>query len=296
VSLGRDFPDKIPFRIEKPRGQTTPYLFNSPHSGRLYPLVFRQMSCLDEFTLRLSEDRFVDEMFAPLVHQGATFMAAEFPRAYLDVNREAFELDATMFAEPLPDFVPMPSARVEAGFGSIARLVSAGHAIYDHKLPVREALDRITSLYQPYHSCLRQILRNLHAAHGFAVLIDCHSMPGKSRGQTGQKLPDIILGDAHGCACSPFLTEEAEKFLRGIGFKVARNQPYAGGYITYHYGRPQEGIHALQIEINRDLYLEPHSLEKNSGFEPLCAMMLEFGRHLMQLECDIFSNLPNAAE
>jgi len=296
VSRYRDFPDKLPFRILRPVQGSTPYLFNSPHSGRIYPSAFKQMSCLDDFSLRLSEDRFVDLIFSPLVHQGARFMEADFPRAYLDVNREAFELDPAMFCDPLPAFVPPASLRAKAGFGCVAGIVSAGKTIYDHKLSTKEALDRIHSLYCPYHRCLAQELHAVRKVHGFAVLIDCHSMPGKERSQLTQNQPDIILGDAHGRACAPALTDRVEKLLRDLGYHVVRNQPYAGGYITCHYGRPVDNIHALQIEINRDLYLDPHSLEKNSGFAPLCADMLEFGRALMR--SDMQSLLPhrNAAE
>jgi len=282
--------------LARPTQESTPYLFNSPHSGRIYPQFFKQMSCLDDFSLRLSEDRFVDLMFSPLVDEGATFMAAHFPRAYLDVNREAFELDATMFTEPLPAFVPPPSLRVKAGFGSIARIVSAGKAIYDHKLPVKEALDRIRYLYKPYHNCLNRELQNLRTIHGLAILIDCHSMPGKGGTHPSQISPDIILGDAHGRACAPVLMDRAEKLLCDLGYRVVRNHPYAGGYITCHYGKPFENIHALQIEINRDLYLDPQSLEKNDGFKPLCDNMLEFGRCLIQSDIQDFLSFRNAAE
>jgi len=284
LSRMRDFPQQMPFRVQHPTARPTPYLFNSPHSGRIYPPAFCQMSCLDDFTLRLSEDRFVDLIFAPLVQYGASVMLADFPRAYLDVNREAFELDASMFNEPLPDFVPPPGLRVKAGFGSIARLVSADKPIYDHKLPTKEALDRIDSIYQPYHLCLHRQLQILCRKHGFAVLIDCHSMPGKKHHHPSQSQVDIVLGDAHGRACSPVLIERAEQLLHQSGLKVVRNQPYAGGYITSHYGQPANNIHALQIEINRNLYLDPHSLQPNDGFAPLCAIMLEFGRCLMQLD------------
>jgi len=296
LSRIRDFPDRIPFRVTRPTRGESPYLFNSPHSGRIYPRAFRQMSCLDDFTLRLSEDRFVDHIFSPLVDEGATFMEADFPRAYLDVNRSAFELDGAMFIDPLPDFVPSPSLRAEAGFGSVARIVSAGKPIYDHKLPLREALDRISSLYHPYHLCLKHELQALRQRHGFAILIDCHSMPGKGHSLSSHMQMDIVLGDVHGRSCAPALTEAAEKLLRDFGFKVVRNQPYAGGYITCHYGQPANNIHALQIEINRDLYLDPYSLEPHDGFAPLCAHMLAFGRNLMQLGAEIFLPYKNAAE
>jgi len=297
----RDFLQNLPFSVVRPEKNKTPYLFNSPHSGRCYSTSFRQMSCLDDFDLRLSEDRYVDLIFAPLIHSGATFMEAYFPRAYLDVNREAFELDALMFDEPLPAFVPSPSFRVEAGFGSVPRVVSAGKAIYDHKLPISEALGRLNLFYHPYHRCLAQELQQLKAEYGFAILIDCHSMPGQARLSQAahsrcQHSPDIILGDAHGRACSPALISRAETVLQDLGFHVVRNRPYAGGYITCHYGRPLNHIHALQIEINRDLYLDPTTLKRHDGFKPLCDKMLKFGAQLIKATPEIFLPYPHAAE
>jgi len=297
MSLERDFPHALPFRLITPQRGGMPYLFNSPHSGRNYPATFRQMSCLDAFDLRLSEDRFVDHLFAGLVNAGATVMLAEFPRAYLDVNREACELDASMFADRLPDFVPSPTLRVAAGFGCVPRLVAADKPIYDHKLPSAEALGRITSLYRPYHRCLEAALQALKNRYGYAILIDCHSMPGQSRVLEGEEAqPDMILGDVYGRSCSAALTNHASAVLEEMGYHVRRNQPYAGGYITCHYGQPASNIHAMQIEINRDLYLDPYSLEPHDGFAPLCAHMLAFGRDLMQLGPEIFLPYKNAAE
>jgi len=297
MSLERDFPDGLPFRIIRPQEERGPYLFNSPHSGRNYPPAFCQMSCLDMFDLRLSEDRFVDFFFAPLVKEGACVMLAEFPRAYLDVNREAFELDAAMFEDRLPNFVPAPTLRVAAGFGCVPRLVAAGKPIYNHKLPSYEALGRIASLYRPYHHCLEAELRALKARYGYAVLIDCHSMPGCGSSFEGKRpAPDIILGDVYGRSCAPILTNHASLVFEEMGYHVVRNQPYAGGYITSHYGRPLQHIHALQIEINRNLYLERETLAVNSRFETVKAHMVEFGRRLMDMAQNIFDQTRDAAE
>jgi len=297
MSLERDFPEKFPCQIVRPKGEGVPYLFNSPHSGRNYPDAFRQLSCLNAFDLRLSEDRFVDRFFLPLAEEGATLMLAEFPRAYLDVNREFFELDASMFEDRLPHFVPAPTLRVAAGFGCVPRLVASGKPIYDRKLPSSEALGRISSIYRPYHQYLEEELRALKARHGYAILIDCHSMPGHSPALMGAKpQADMILGDVYGRSCAPALTNYASTLLEEMGYHVARNQPYAGGYITNHYGRPLQHVHALQLEINRNLYLERETLAINAYFDRLQAHMVEFGRRLMAMAQDVFFQTRDAAE
>jgi len=224
-------------------------------------------------------------------------MMADFPRAYLDVNREFFELDADMFEDRLPNFVAAPTLRVAAGFGCLPRLVALGKPIYNHKLPSSEALGRISSIYRPYHQHLEEELRALKARYGYAVLIDCHSMPGQSLSLTGEKQQaDMILGDVYGRSCAPALTNHASMLLEEMGYHVARNQPYAGGYITSHYGRPLQHIHALQLEINRNLYLERETLAINACFDRLQVRMVEFGRRLMAMARDVFFQARDAAE
>ena len=244
----------VPFEILRPAQQTQPFVFNSPHSGRIYPDVFLDQSRLDRKAIRRSEDHYVDELFSGVVQQGAPMLVANFPRAWLDVNREPYELDPRMFDGPLPAFANTRSLRVAGGLGTIARIVSESEEIYARRLDVAEAMARIESLYKPYHAALRHILARTHVAFGHAVLIDCHSMPSTQPGRPA--LPDFVLGDRFGSSCTGQLTSLVERCLRALGYSVIRNAPYAGGYTTRRYGRPKRNVHALQIEINRKLYMD----------------------------------------
>ncbi len=246
---------------------TTPLVFASPHSGRLYPADM--MAVLDDVAIRRSEDAYVDALVAEAPRLGAALITARLARAYIDVNREAFELDATMFADELPDFARGRSARVQAGLGAIARVVSEGQEIYDRKLTFAEARARIEGAHTPYHAALARLLGEAHAAHGVAVLIDWHSMPAAAARAGRGEACDMVLGDRFGAACSGQVTQLVERELQGLGYRVARNAPYAGGYTTEHYGRPARRTHALQIEINRALYLDEARLTPTAGFEKL---------------------------
>ena len=255
-----------PFELFCPARQTVPLAFASPHSGRNYLPDFIQSARLDAMALRRSEDSFVDELFAGVVAAGAPLLAATFPRAYCDANREAWELDPGMFADPLPDWVNTTSPRISAGLGTLARIVSTGESIYRAKLPFSEAELRIETCWKPYHAGLQHLIDGTRAAFGACLLIDCHSMPAYAgRGSS----PDMVLGDAHGTACAPGVTRLIEQALTGMGYQVRRNDPYAGGYVTRHYGRPREGVHALQVEIARGLYMDETRFERNSGFAKL---------------------------
>jgi N-formylglutamate amidohydrolase len=260
--------DDRPIAIVRPKPQTVPLVFASPHSGSDYPADFVRSSRLDALTLRRSEDSFIDEIFAAAADHGAPLVKALFPRAYCDPNREAYELDPGMFADPLPPFVNSASPRVAGGIGTIARVVANGADIYRGKLPFAEAERRIEGCWRPYHGALAELLAETKARFGAAILIDCHSMPsvgGPMDADPGRSRPDIVLGDRHGTSCAPPLTDLAERVLSGLGFKVVRNLPYAGGYTTQHYGRPAEGLHALQIEINRALYMDEDRIERRPG-------------------------------
>jgi N-formylglutamate amidohydrolase len=226
--------------------------------------------------LRRSEDAFVDELFLPAVSLGAPLMRAHFPRAFLDVNREPYELDPTMFAGRLPTYANIRSARVAGGLGTIARVVSETEEIYAGPLAVDEGLARIDRVYKPYHAALGQLLSRTRASFGLAVLIDCHSMPSTGLPKDEARRPDIVLGDRYGTSCAPFITDRAEQGLRALGFAVMRNRPYAGGYITEHYGNPAAGTHALQIEINRALYMDEASHARGAGFVPLRDALASF--------------------
>lgn len=249
-----------PFRLDRPDRQTVPFLFASPHSGRAYPDALLASTRLDAVTLRRSEDAFVDELFAGVVEMGAPLLAAQFPRAFLDVNRAAAELDQAMFDAPLDVPVAAPTARVAAGLGVIPRIVRDGAEIYRGKLDSAEADARLEQLYRPYHQALVALTEETRARFGVAVLIDCHSMP------SALSVPDIVLGDRYGAAAAAVITARAETAFTREGFSVARNAPYAGGHTTAQYGRPQSGIHALQIEINRALYLDEDRIAKTRAF------------------------------
>ncbi|WP_374449939.1 N-formylglutamate amidohydrolase [Stella sp.] len=245
--------------VDRPAAPPGAIVLASPHSGRRYPPDLLRASRLDPLTLRRSEDCFVDELFAEAARLGAPMIRAHFPRAYVDLNREPWELDPAMFDGPLPDFCNTRSPRVQAGLGTIARIVASGADIYARKLTVAEGLERIRRLYQPYHRDLAALVEERRRAVGHAILIDCHSMPstgGPMDLDPGRRRADFILGDIHGNACAAAVADTVAAALRGFGYRVTHNAPYAGGFTTAHYGRPAEGVHALQIEVNRDLYMD----------------------------------------
>jgi N-formylglutamate amidohydrolase len=249
---------------------TTPLVFASPHSGRFYPDDMMAATALDPQAIRRSEDALVDDLIAQAPELGATLIAARCARAYIDLNREAYELDAGMFADELPEFARARTARVAAGLGAIARVVSEGQEIYARKLTFAEARARIEWAHRPYHAALERLIAEAHRTHGFAILIDWHSMPAAAARAGGRDLAcDIVLGDRFGAACAGLLTSRVERELEAMGYRVARNAPYAGGYTTEHYGRPARRTHALQIEISRALYLDEATLSPTAGFEKL---------------------------
>lgn len=296
MTVERDFADNPPYELRQPSDQRIPFVFNSPHSGRLYPAAFLQQSQLDAQTIRRSEDCFVDQLFASAVMLGAPLMVAHFPRAYLDVNREPYELDAKMFLEPLPSYANGTSARVAGGLGTVPRLVGEGQEIYAHKLPLTEGLERINTIYKPYHALLGDVLAATRKQFGYGVLVDCHSMPTGIRFPESGMRPDFIIGDRFGTSCAPELANSAIHLLREMGYLVAHNKPYAGGYITEHYGRPQKRFHALQIEVNRGLYLNEHNYERKPGFNQLQRDIAQFLADLVSLPDFYFMDTPLAAE
>jgi N-formylglutamate amidohydrolase len=257
-----------PYVVVEPPRLTTPLVINSPHSGRCYPRRFLERSRLDGLTLRRSEDAFVDELFAPCVALGAPLMAANFPRAYLDVNREPYELDPLMFEGRLPPFVNTRSLRVAGGLGTIPRVVGEAQEIYGDSIPVAEAMERIAKLYAPYHSALRGLIERAAARFGLAVLLDCHSMPSNVADSAA---PDFVIGDRYGASAGLWIVETLEQALRRLGYSVRRNKPYAGGFITEHYGVPASRRHAVQIEINRALYMEERTVAKANRWAQVAA-------------------------
>ena len=281
------------FEVREPATQTIPFVFNSPHSGRLYPPSFLASSNLDTLAIRRSADHYVDELFGDAPELGAPLLVAHFPRAYLDVNREPYELDPRMFDGPLPPFVNIGSMRVAGGLGTIPRIVAENMEIYRKRLPVDEAMARIETIYKPYHACLRKLIARTHARFGVGILIDCHSMPGNIRLSGSDVRPDFIIGDRYGSSASAELSRAAMQFFDGMGFSAVRNKPYAGGFITEHYGRPVRGLHALQIEINRALYVDEVTLDKRPDFPVIAAALSTFMRQMADFVAD-FSGSSNA--
>jgi len=270
-----------PFSVARPGELKVPLVFNSPHSGRIYPGTFLAASRLDAHTLRRSEDAFVEELFGFVTDLGAPLLHAHFPRAYLDVNREPYELDPVLFRDGLPHYANTQSVRVVGGLGTIARIVSESDEIYREPLSVEAALERINRLYTPYHETLAGLLLGAKREFGLAVLIDCHSMPSSPVADKGAGRPDFVLGDRFGTSCSGELTRLAASSLEALGYAVALNKPYAGGYITEHYGRPHKAQHVLQIEINRSLYMNETTFEKSAGFDRLRASLETMVRALV---------------
>lgn len=272
-SLSGQEPFGAVLEIAAPAERRLPLVLASPHSGRDYPPVFLAQSDLPPNALRRSEDSFVDELWSGARDLGAPLLKALFPRAYLDVNREPYELDPAMFDGPLPSYINRDSPRVSAGLGTIARIVSSGADIYRRKLSFADAERRIDQLYRPYHAALRRLIDETLNRYGYCILLDCHSMPSAGADAThaagGHGRVDFVLGDCFGSACAPQLTRSADAMLSHLGYRCVRNTPYAGGFTTRHYGAPQQGVHALQIEINRRLYMDEETHVRHEGFGKL---------------------------
>ncbi|MFO1185347.1 MAG: N-formylglutamate amidohydrolase [Bauldia sp.] len=271
------------FTVSQPTSRRIPVVFSSPHSGTQYPADFLAASRLNRTTIRRSEDSFVDELFEVAAARGAPLLRAHFPRAWLDVNREPYELDPAMFSDQLPPYANVRSSRVAGGLGTIARVVGDHEEIYAAPLSVDEALARISTVYMPYHAALRALVAETHTRFGVTILVDCHSMPSSPRG-TSRPRPDFVVGDRHGTSCGKELTDAACTFLGARGFSVGRNKPYAGGFITEHYGRPGQSLHALQIEVNRGLYMDERNFTKSEGFDAIASLLAELTDALTSAE------------
>lgn len=256
MSLPASPQDNPPFSLFMPDALAYPILISSPHSGRSYPQSFLAASAQAPLTLRGSEDAFVDLLWEPAAAQGVPLLRAHFPRAYLDLNRNPHELDPQMFDAPLP-VSPIHSLRLAAGLGVIPRVVGNGWPIYRAPLTVADALERLATLHAPYHTQLAQMIEDMRQRFGLCVLIDAHSMPSYTPNIQGC---DIVLGDRHGTSADAAIVEIIEHSLTAAGLIVRRNKPYAGGYIIEHHGAPAKACHAIQIEINRALYLDEDSL------------------------------------
>jgi N-formylglutamate amidohydrolase len=263
---------RAPLVLHRPATWATPLIFTSPHSGKSYPAELLAASALDAHAIRKSEDVMVDALIGGAFERGVAGLTCEMARAYIDVNRDPWELDPEMFADALPAHAQSQTARVAAGLGSIARLVGEGQEIYARKLTLADAEARIETVHRPYHAALGALIEEARAQFGVAVVIDWHSMPsaaGRMEAKRGRGKPDMVLGDRHGSACAKPLTQQVRRLLEGSGYTVALNTPYAGGYTTQAYGRPRDGVHALQVEIDRGLYLDEVALLPTEGFKRL---------------------------
>ncbi len=252
--------------VAEPRRLTSATVFSSPHSGRHYPDAFRRASCLDDTTLRASEDAYIDDLFSMVPRYGAPLVAARFPRAFTDANRAEDELDPALidrYRSRRPK-----TLRVSAGLGVVPRIVAENTPIYAGKLPLGEVEDRIECCYRPFHGRLGESIERARNRYGIALLIDCHSMPADTSSR-GNRRAEIVLGDCYGASASGDVSDAAFALFRGAGFRVARNAPFAGGYITQRYGSPRQGIHAMQIEIDRGLYLDQKRMVPTANYNVL---------------------------
>lgn len=281
-----------PIDIVHPERGAVPVVLSSPHSGQIYPPCLLRDVRLNLSQLRKLEDAFVDRLFDTAPHLGAPFLHARFARAFVDANREAYEFDETLFDEPLPVYVNPSSAKARAGLGTIPSRIG-GQMIYRSKLSLVEAERRIRLAYWPYHHALQRLIDEGRSRFGQVLLLDCHSMPSFSangtlaNGSLGSGMIDFALGDRFGSSCAPSIIHRAEAFLRMKGFKVARNRPYAGGYITAHYGQPEIGIHALQIEVRRGLYMNEGTMRLHNTIVDIKAVIQELLSWLVELMSDV---------
>lgn len=254
---------RTPYRLSRPRGESAPLVFALPHSGRAYPDSFTASTALPLTELRRSEDAYVDLLF-DAARMAAPMVTARFPRAFVDVNRSVGELDPAMFDGVLEQPV-LHTPHSAAGLGVIPRIIREGVQIYHHKLLPLEAHERLERLYHPYHIALAALVTRARSQFPHIVVVDCHSMPSAPR------LADIVIGDRHGQSAPERLVRLFETSFAAQGFSVARNQPYAGGYTTAFYGQRDEGSFAIQIEINRTLYLHEETVTPNAAFEQVRA-------------------------
>lgn len=255
-----------PFDLARPKRRTTSVVFASPHSGRDYPPAFLKRAVLDERQIRSSEDAYIDQLFHSVPDHGAPLLAAKAPRAYIDLNRGPDEFDPALI-----DGVRRRAhnPRVASGLGVIPRVVANGRAIYRGKITLQEAQRRVTDCWRPYHDQLRTLLDESLNRFGEAILVDCHSMPHEALenvGPPGSPRPHIVLGDRFGASAGSMIVSEVESAFSAAGFRVARNMPFAGAFITQHYGKPTRKQHAVQVEIDRALYMDEATLTPHDGY------------------------------
>ncbi len=266
-----------PYRLLLPERRETSVVFASPHSGRMYPASFLRASVLDNKTIRSSEDAFVDQLLEGVPHLGAPLLAATAPRAFIDLNRAPDELDPALVEGVLPG---AHNPRVTSGLGVVPRVVAGGRAIYRGKMTRHEAETRIARWWQPYHRRLGDLLDESHAAFGQAILIDVHSMPHEAidavaaaGARAGLRRPEVVIGDRFGASASDEVVARIEAAFERVGLRVMRNAPFAGAYVAQTYGRPGRNRHAVQVEIDRALYMNEREVRPNGNFEGFRQML-----------------------
>jgi N-formylglutamate deformylase len=285
-----------PFEVVEPATWRAPIIFNSPHSGSVYPHEFLTASRIDVVALRRSEDSFMDELIAGLSERGFPVVRVHFPRSYVDVNREPYELDPRMFTGRLPSFANTRSMRVAGGLGTIPRVVGDGQEIYRERLSVDDALSRIETLYKPYHRALRRLINKAHQTFGTAIVVDCHSMPSIGISREEPRRPDVVIGDRYGTSCASVLADVVDQTFSSLGYSLGRNKPYAGGFITEHYGNPASGLHAIQIELNRAIYMDERRRERTARFGQIAADFAVLADALAQIPLSDLGPFQAAAE
>jgi N-formylglutamate amidohydrolase len=292
------FDDEVspPFEIVEPLDWRAPVIFNSPHSGSVYPADFLASARIDIDALRRSEDSFMDEIVGHLSDDGFPVVKVNFPRCYVDVNREPYELDPRMFEGRLPSFANTRSMRVAGGLGTIPRVVGDGQEIYRERIAIEDAMMRIDLLYKPYHRALRRLVAKAHQMFGYVIVVDCHSMPSVGVSREDKKRPDVVLGDRYGTSCTPALTDTVEETFSRLGYSVGRNKPYAGGFITEHYGSPVGGMHSVQIELNRAIYMDERRRERGPQFRKVATDFSALADALAVLPLDAAGPFEAAAE
>lgn len=261
------------YTLIRPAARKTSVVFASPHSGRDYSGAFLRRAALGELAIRSSEDAYIDQLFETAAQAGAPLLMARAPRAYVDLNRAPEELDPALI-EGVRRSAHNP--RVASGLGVIPRVVAGGQPIYRGKLTLEDAHGRLRDYWRPYHDQLQTLLDESHAQFGEAILIDCHSMPHEALenvGPPGAQRPDVVLGDRFGAAAAASVVERVEAAFASAGFRVARNMPFAGAYITQHYGRPSRRQHTIQVEIDRALYMNERTIKPNGNFVALKARL-----------------------
>ena len=269
-----------PYHIIGPADPATPVMLASPHSGREYPAAFLAQSRLSLNQLRRAEDAYVDDLLAGVVTLGVPLIAARYGRAYLDLNRDADEIDPAMIADALPPSAGQASDRVAAGLGVVPRIAAQGLDIYSSRLRLAEVESRVGALHRPYHDAVAAMLARARARHGYAVLLDCHSMPTPPGAAAA---PQFVLGDLHGRNAAPQLVEMLAATIAAAGYRVARNAPYAGGYTTLHHANPAGGVHVVQVEVDRALYMDQARLARHNGFAAVAATLKRLVETLMTL-------------